>query len=301
MPFSRTDVPAGDAAGRSSFLQAHVDASSRIFATRNTIPYNWEAQFRLATPSRLPVPDPSRRPTSWRRSRAIRTPGVIELRHDLLLETALAADRLPGREVPGGARAQRQRRPRSPSTRTGSVPVFDDGSVQIFENSRALPRAHLVPCGGIEIQEFQRRAISRVNSPAFDHATDGDPGREDRLPCRQVVCRGRGRRSASPPRWSRRRSTPTSSAPTWRCPRCWSTPTPTTRAGGRSWTTARCRSSGRTTRSRRSGWTRASTWSASSSTRGRSAGAPRSRWRGWRSWRALLGWSAWRRPNRLAG
>ena len=49
------------------------------------------------------------------------------------------------------------------------VPVFDDGYVQVFENPRALPRAHLVPCGGIEVQEFQRRAISRVNSPAFDH------------------------------------------------------------------------------------------------------------------------------------
>ena len=65
------------------------------------------------------------------------------------------------------------------------VPAFDDGYVQVFENPRALPRAHLVPCGGIEVQEFQRRDLAGEQPGVRPHA-DG-PGRHDRLPRRSVV------------------------------------------------------------------------------------------------------------------
>lgn len=168
VPFSQTDVLLSTPPAI-RFLQEHVDASSRIFATRNTIPYNWEAQFRLATPAgylyltRLatdvmgPITgDPNA--------------GVIELRHDLLLRQRsplvdfLAVKYLVAARANNSA-AEIALYP------DRFVPVFDDGFVQVFENPRALPRAHVVPCSGIEIQEFQRRAISRVNSPAFDHAT----------------------------------------------------------------------------------------------------------------------------------
>lgn len=168
MPFSRTDVllatpPAIE------FLQSRVDASSRILATKYTIPYNWEAQFRLATPGgylyitrpivevMLPITgDPNK--------------GIIDLRHDLLLQQrSPLIDFLGVRyivaTVGNGSAEEFAKYPeRFPS-------VYDDGSVRIFENPRALPRARLVPCDGVEVQQFQRRAISRVNSPAFDHGS----------------------------------------------------------------------------------------------------------------------------------
>lgn len=168
VPFSRTDVMLSTPPAI-QFLQEHSDASSRILSTRNVIPYNWEAQYRLATPNgylyvtkliadvMAPItigPDP----------------GVIELRHDRLLQSRsplidflgvryLVADHASGSADYLAGFPER------------FTPVFDDGYVRVYENPRALPRARLVPCDGIEVQQFQRRAISRVNSPAFDHAT----------------------------------------------------------------------------------------------------------------------------------
>ena len=168
VPFSRTDLmltPPPPIA----FLQERVDASSRILSARNVIPYNWEAQYRLATPNgylyltklvvdvMTPItigPDP----------------GVIELRHDLLMQS-----RSPLIDFLGVRYLVTAHEGGSADYVAGFpdrfTSVYDDGYVRIFENPRALPRAHLVPCEGIEIQQFQRRAISRVNSPAFDHAS----------------------------------------------------------------------------------------------------------------------------------
>jgi len=168
IPFSRTDVLLATPPAV-QFLQGRVDASSRILATRNTIPYNWEAQYRLATPQgylyitrtmvdvMVPIsmgPDP----------------GIIELRLDRLIQTRspiidfLGVRYLVANQKDGSA-AELARYP------DRFTPVYDDGSVQIFENPHWLPRAHVVPCDGVELQEFQRRSIARVNSPAFDHAT----------------------------------------------------------------------------------------------------------------------------------
>jgi hypothetical protein len=168
VPFSRTDtllsVPPAV-----RFLQEHTAPSERIIATKNVIPYNWEAQFRLATPSgylyitRLMIdvmapitigPDP----------------GVIELRLDRLIETrSPLIDFLGVRYVVSGSKdgsaAQLAAHPER------YTQVYADEGVAIFENRRVLPRAYLVPCTGIEVQEFQRRAINRVNSPGFDPAT----------------------------------------------------------------------------------------------------------------------------------
>jgi hypothetical protein len=166
IPFSRTDyLLATPPAIR--FLQERVDDSSRIFATRNTIPYNWEAQYRLATPSgylyltRLAVDVMT--PITGNAD-----PGIIEPRTDLLIDKRsplidfLGVKYIVAAYSNNSAQALAGAQDRFPS-------VYDDGSIRIFENPRALPRAHLVPCAGVEIQEFQRRAISRVNSPAFDH------------------------------------------------------------------------------------------------------------------------------------
>jgi hypothetical protein len=169
VPFSRTDaLLATPPAIR--FLQERVDASSRILATRNTIPYNWEAQYRLATPAgylyltRLAV-DVMTPITGGA------DPGIIELRQDLLIrQRSPLIDFLGVRYIVAG-RGSGAEFAQHPDR---FVPVYDDGSVQIFENPRALPRAHLVPCDGIEIQEFQRRAISRANH-AFK-AVRVDPG-----------------------------------------------------------------------------------------------------------------------------
>ena len=166
VPFSLTDeLFATPPAIR--FLQDRVDASSRIFATRKTIPYNWEAQYRLATPAGYlyitrPMVDVMTSITGGADDK------VIEMRHDLVLrQSSPLIDFLGVKYIVAagsGAAAFAEHPDRF-------VPVYDDGSVRIFENPRALPRVHVVPCAGIEIQEFRRRAISRVNSPAFDHAT----------------------------------------------------------------------------------------------------------------------------------
>jgi len=168
VPFSKTDdLRATPPAIR--FLQERVDASTRILATRNTIPYNWEAQYRLATPAgylyitRLMV-DVMTPITGGS------DPGIVELRHDLLLRQRSPLIDFLGVKYLVAARGNNSAAEIAQYP-DRFVPVFDDGSVQVFENPRALPLTHVVPCGGIEIQEFQRRAISRVNSPAFDHAT----------------------------------------------------------------------------------------------------------------------------------
>ena len=111
-------------------------------ATRNVIPYNWEAQYRLATP------------TGYLYLTRIATdvmapitigpdPGVIELRLDRLLESRsplidfLGVRYLVSSDTDGSAAQLASRQDRF-------TPVFDDGFVRIFENSRALPRVHLL-------------------------------------------------------------------------------------------------------------------------------------------------------------
>ncbi|MGE3909661.1 MAG: YfhO family protein [Chloroflexota bacterium] len=169
VPFLRTDVLLATPPAI-QFLQERVDDTSRILATRNTIPYNWEAQYRLATPqgylyiTRLMVdvmapitlePDP----------------GIIELRLDRLLNTRspiidfLGVRYLVANHQDGSAEELAKYPDRFTS-------VYDDGSVKIFENPSWLPRARVIPCEGIEFQEFQRRSIARTNSPAFNHPTE---------------------------------------------------------------------------------------------------------------------------------
>ena len=94
--------------------------------------------------------------------------GVIELRHDLLLRQRSPLIDFLGVKYLVAARGNNSAAEIAEHP-DQFVPVFDDGWVQVFENPRALPLTHVVPCGGIEIQEFTRRAVSRVNSPAFDH------------------------------------------------------------------------------------------------------------------------------------
>jgi hypothetical protein len=178
IPFSRTDdLLATPPAIR--FLQERVDATSRIFATRNTIHYNWEAQYRLATPAgylyltRLAV-DVMTPITGGA------DPAIIEPRGDLIIrQRSPLIDFLGVKYIVtayGNNSAQE-----FAGAQDRFISVYDDGYIRIFENPRALPRAHLVPCAGVEIQEFQRRAISRVNSPAFDHATMVIL--DDKIPC----------------------------------------------------------------------------------------------------------------------
>jgi len=168
VPFSRTDALRATPPAI-AFLQERMDDSARILATKYTIPYNWEAQFRLATPSGyLYITRPMVE---------VMTPltgdpnvGIIELRHDLLLKQRsplidfLGVRYLVATIGDGSAEEFAKHPDRFPE-------VYDDGSVRIFENPRALPRARLVPCDGIEVQPFRRRAVSRVNSPGFDHPT----------------------------------------------------------------------------------------------------------------------------------
>jgi hypothetical protein len=193
VPFSRTDTllampPAVQ------FLQAHTDDSMRILATKNVIPYNWEAQFRLATPSGYLY--------LTRIATDVMAPitigpdvGVIEVRLDRVLESRsplidfLGIKYLVSSDKDGSADQIAKQPDRFRS-------VYDDGSVQIFENLKALPRANLVPCSGIEVQEFTNRRISRVNSGGFD------PSRavvlEDRLRCTAPPSERSGRAVTSP-------------------------------------------------------------------------------------------------------
>jgi hypothetical protein len=107
-------------------------------------------------------------------------PGVIEIRLDRLLQTRsplidfLGVKYLVASDGDGSAEQIQGQPDRFRS-------VYDDGHVQIFENLRALPRAHLVPCSGVEVQDFTNRRINRVNSGGFD------PSKavvlEDRLRC----------------------------------------------------------------------------------------------------------------------
>ena len=168
VPFSRTDAVLATPPAM-QFLKEHVDDSTRILATRRAIPYNWEAQWRLATPSgylyltRLAT-------DVMQPITGVADVGSIELRQDLLLQTRspiidfLGVRYLVAADNTGAAEQIAEYPDRFPQ-------VYDDGYLRIFENPRALPRAHLVPCDGIEMQQFQRRAISRVNSPAFDHTS----------------------------------------------------------------------------------------------------------------------------------
>jgi hypothetical protein len=178
VPFSKTDtLLAIPPAVR--WLQAHADDSTRILGTRNVIPYNWEAQFRLATPNGYlyitrPMVDVMAPITIGP------DPGVIEVRLDRLLQSRsplidfLGVKYLVASDRDGSAEQVTSRPDRFRS-------VYDDGYVQIFENLKALPRTTVVPCSGIEVQEFTNRRINRVNSGGFD------PSRavvlEDRLRC----------------------------------------------------------------------------------------------------------------------
>jgi hypothetical protein len=168
VPFSRTDTLLATPPAI-QFLQAHTDDSMRILGTKNVIPYNWEAQFRLATPSGYLY--------LTRLATDVMAPitigpdvGVIEVRLDRLLDSRsplvdfLGIKYLVASDKDGSADQIAKQPDRFRS-------VYDDGSVQIFENLKALPRAHLVPCSGIEVQEFTRRTISRVNSPGFNPAS----------------------------------------------------------------------------------------------------------------------------------
>jgi hypothetical protein len=168
VPFSRTDTLLATPPVM-RFLQERTDASSRVLATRNVVPYNWEAQFRLATPSgylyitedmvevMAPItigPDP----------------GVVELRLDRLLDSRsplidfLGVRYLIASNDDGSADQLARYPDRFPQ-------VYDDGFVSVFENPRALPRTTVIPCNGIEVQEFTRRRVSRMNSPVFDPRT----------------------------------------------------------------------------------------------------------------------------------
>jgi hypothetical protein len=178
VPFSKTDTllaipPAVQ------FLQAHTDNSMRIVGTKNVIPYNWEAQFRLATPNGYlyitrPMVDVMAPITIGP------DPGVIEIRLDRVLQSRsplidfLGVKYLVASDRDGSADQIESQPERFRS-------VYDDGYVQIFENLRALPRANVIPCSGIEVQELTRRTINRVNSGGFD------PSKavvlEDRLRC----------------------------------------------------------------------------------------------------------------------
>jgi hypothetical protein len=193
VPFSRTDTLLATPPAV-QFLQAHTDDSMRILGTKNVIPYNWEAQFRLATPSGYLY--------LTRLATDVMAPitigpdvGVIEVRLDRLLESSsrlidfLGVKYLLASDKDGSADQIAKRPDRFRS-------VYDDGSVQIFENLKALPRAHLVPCSGIEVQEFTNRRINRVNSGGFD------PSRavvlEDRLRCTAPPSERSGRAITSP-------------------------------------------------------------------------------------------------------
>jgi hypothetical protein len=165
VPFSKTDTllaipPAVQ------FLQAHTDDSMRIVGTKNVIPYNWEAQFRLATPNGYlyitrPMVDVMAPITIGP------DPGVIEIRLDRLLQShSPMIDFLGVKYLVASDRDGSADQVNSQPERFRSV--YDDGYVQIFENLRALPRANVIPCSGIEVQEFTNRRINRVNSGGFD-------------------------------------------------------------------------------------------------------------------------------------
>jgi hypothetical protein len=61
--------------------------------------------------------------------------------------------------------------------------VYERGRVQLFENLRALPRALVVPAGGVEVVTDPRAALGRLASADFD-------------PTRMVLC-------DRPPQWTR--------------------------------------------------------------------------------------------------
>jgi hypothetical protein len=122
-------------------------------------------------------------------------PGVIEVRLDRLLQSRsplidfLGVKYLVASDRDGSAEQILAQPDRFRS-------VYDDGYVQVFENLRALSRATVVPCSGIEVQEFTNRRINRVNSGGFD------PSRavvlEDRLRCTAPPSERSGQAVTSP-------------------------------------------------------------------------------------------------------
>ena len=189
VPFSKTDaLLATPPAIR--FLQEHVDASSRIFATRNTIPYNWEAQFRLADPVRLPVPDPARH----RRHGAGH--GRPERRHHRAAArpaapAALAVDRLPGGQVPRGLARQQQRRRDRPGA--GSLRPRLRRRLGPGLREPARPAAHARGA----VQRHRDPGVPAPGDlageqPGVRPHSDGGPGRQDRLPRGSVIPAGSG-------------------------------------------------------------------------------------------------------------
>jgi hypothetical protein len=151
------------------FLQEHADASWRVMAARQVIPYNWEAQWRLAAPSGYayvtrPMIDVS---TSLMPER---DPGVVELYPERMFQSRtrlldLLAVRYLVTSSQNGSTRQFEGRPER-FTR-----VYDDGPVQIFENRGAVPRAQLIPCEGVRVVPFQRRTVVQVSNSTFDPAT----------------------------------------------------------------------------------------------------------------------------------
>jgi hypothetical protein len=168
IPFSRTDTLLATP-GPIRFLTEHADASWRVMAARRVMPYNWEAQYRLATPSGYAYVT---RPLVDLATTLMpdRDASVVELYADRMIQSRsrlldLLAVRYLVSSSQNGSTQQLAERPDRFSQ------VFDDGHTQIFENRGAVPRSRLVPCEGVRVVPFQRRTVVQVNNSSFDPAT----------------------------------------------------------------------------------------------------------------------------------
>jgi hypothetical protein len=164
------------------FLQEHADASWRVMPARRVVPYNWEAQWQLATPSGYayltrPLIDVAASLMPGRDA------GIVELYPERMLQSRTRLLDLLGvrylvTSSQNGSTQQLAARPER------FTQVYDDGPVQIFENRGAVPRAQLIPCKGVRVVPFQRRTVVQVNNSTFDPATMAIL--EDKVDCPEV-------------------------------------------------------------------------------------------------------------------
>jgi hypothetical protein len=182
VPFSRTDTLL-ETPTPIRFLQEHLDATSRFMASRRVIPYNWEPLWGLATPAGY----------DYLTTVAIdvvtalapgRDIGIVELWADRMAQSRsrlidFLAVRYIMTKTADDSGEQLAARP------DRFTKVFDDGSVQIFENPTALPRTQLVPCAGMRVVEFRRRAVVQLNNSTFDPASTVIL--DDKVPCPEVA------------------------------------------------------------------------------------------------------------------
>ena len=168
MPFSRTDLlltppPAIE------FVRARSDPLSRAMFLTVVAPANWEAQFGLYSPSGYVY---LTRPAVEIVAPIMEAGQVFAISpspRQLVESGSSVLDFLAVRYVI--ATAYNDSAPRLASQPERYALVYDDGSVQVFENRRALQRAYLVPCAGVRVAIGGPERVALVNGPAFDPAS----------------------------------------------------------------------------------------------------------------------------------